>query len=146
MRTLSHRLAVIVFAPLAYWLLAGQSSTDNAHIDIGKSDDWKSYDNMPLEESGDFKSAAMSLMICPMMKLKDKQPQTKFHTYIDVDDDGHAMLTAAPMRDESDVQWAVTTTRNGADQIHVELHADEDASSATVAEIWQLLKRCEAIK
>lgn len=144
MRTISRLLAFVLLAPGAYLALAGQTSNDNAHIDIGKSDDWKNYDSMPIEKSGEFKTTAMSLMICPMMMLKDKQPDTKFHAYIDVDDDGHAMLTAAPIRDESDIEWVVTSDGANGGEIHVELHAADDTSSSVVSDVWRLLKHCES--
>lgn len=143
MRSRFRQIAHVLLAPVGYLMLAGQSESTNANVNVGSANTWKNYDAMPLEKNGDFDKSGLSMSLCPMMVLKDRHPDMVFNTYMDTKEEGHTMLTAAPKRDERLIQWVLITTSDGADASHVELRAPDETSSSVINDVWRLLKYCE---
>jgi hypothetical protein len=143
MRIRFQQIALLLLAPVAYFVLAGQSGRTNANVNIGSADTWKNYDTMPVKENGDFDKPGRSMSLCPMMVLKDRHPDMVFNDYVDMDDEGHSMLTAAPKRDERLIQWVLITTGDGEDASRVELRAPDETSSSVINDVWRLVKYCE---
>jgi hypothetical protein len=142
MRNPILQIAVLALSPLLYFALAAQ----NVEINIGAVGEWKNYDHLPEKRSGDFDLSEMSLSVCPIMLLKDQQPEMVFRSYVDENRPGASMVTAAPKRDEQRVQWVLVGTRKSEKSSHVVLRAPEETSSADIDEVWRLLKHCETIQ